>query len=81
VAHTKNWSISKQIRTGMLLVVVLLATQAAVGVITNFIVREQFTEYRATARESLLASEMALDAAETRLASFRYRTEDSQDYL
>ena len=74
-----GWSVSKQIYSLAGIVIGLLALLAVVSLVATALLSSAFTDYRAAARQTQLTSILIEDLFETRIASFGYRLEASDE--
>ncbi|MEM9139220.1 MAG: methyl-accepting chemotaxis protein [Pseudomonadota bacterium] len=68
-----NWPISKRVNAGYLAAIAAVVLTAAFGFFAVWQLGDKFSEYRGTARQTLLINEYVEDKFEARIAAFRYR--------
>ncbi|NSX54716.1 methyl-accepting chemotaxis protein [Parasulfitobacter algicola] len=68
-----NWSISRKISIGMGGLAFLLAIVATIAIISAIMFGSNFTQYRETARQSLMANGIAEDLFEAQIAAITYQ--------
>ncbi|WP_208350243.1 methyl-accepting chemotaxis protein [Pseudaestuariivita rosea] len=73
----RDWSISRKILFGMGSLAFLVGVVAAIAVIAAVVFGSNFTEYRATARQSLKVNEIAEDLFEAKIAILAYQNQPS----
>ncbi len=74
-------SISKKVYLGMASLVVLLVVSGLITAFLTFGLKTSFSEYRSTARASLLANDVAEDVFEARIAGLKYRATGADRYV
>ncbi|MEM8959489.1 MAG: methyl-accepting chemotaxis protein [Pseudomonadota bacterium] len=75
----EHWPISKRINVGFLLALVAVIVTAVFGFFAVWQLGEKFSDYRGTARQTLLINEYVEDKFEARTAALKYRIKASDN--